>query len=276
MEYRILIVSENTVERNRYTGILNTSLPDPEISYKITSVSSVAAAQLQATRQRFDLVIVALAQHDDGLELSSRLKDLFPDMRLLLLCEHGITKSQLKTARMIRAGVAESTIDPHSLRAVVSDMLGASALLQQLQRERSAKPSPNAVTLATMPNVIEPFIQPFLEDLRRQTHAQVAIYCDKTGRIIARDGNNIDINITAIAVLIARGCGDYLELRQLIGDTAITHLSVHEGITHDIYATNVREDRFLALFFDKEYGSPKLGFVWLLMKRRAEQLSRVN
>ncbi len=278
MEYRILIVSENAAERNRYAELLIAEPPAEGITYQIVSVGSVAAAQLQATRQRFDLVVVALSRQDDGLELSGRLKELFPDMRLLLLCEQGVTKSQLKTARLIRASVAESTIEPNSLRAIVSDMLGASALAQQLAQstKKQEQRGGNNSNRPELPNVVQPFLQPFLEELRRHTRAELAIYSDRAGHIIGQDGEGDNVNVAAVAAVIGRRANDYGELGGLLGDTETVHLCVHEGKQYDVYAANVREDRFLCLFFNKDFVTPKLGFVWLMMKRSAEQLARVN
>lgn len=284
MEYRILIVSENATERSRYAKILVSEPPAAGISYEITTVGSVAAAQLQATRQRFHLVIVALSQQDDGLELSSRLKDLFPDMRLLLLCEQGVTKSQLKTARLIRASVAESTIDARSLRAIVSDMLGASAVAQPSSQGSSEGAAPDNASFplptinhhTPLSEVIKPFLLPFLEELRRQTRSHVAVYTDKEGTVLGQDGEDREIDVVAVVRLLTRSCMQSLEVGNLLRDPETIHLSVHEGRYYDVYTANVRNDRFLLLFFNKGFVNPKPGLIFLLMKRSAEQLGRIN
>lgn len=282
MEYRILIVSEEATDRNRYAEALISGPHLAGCSYQITTVGSFAAAQLRATRQRFDLVIVALSQQEDGLELSSRLKDLYPDMRLLLVCEQGVTKSQLKTARVIRANVAESTIDSDSFRAIVSDMLGTNALPQGLPDTSNNRPAPQQASPhckyepAPQSSILQPFLQPFLEELRRQTRANVAVYTDRHGRIIGRDGEDTGLDIAETAVLVSGSGMGSSELRRVLKDPKTTHLSVHEGKQYDIYATNVGDERFLLLFFNKEYTNPKMGFVWLMMKRSAEQFNRIN
>jgi hypothetical protein len=278
MEYRILIVSEDATERNRYAETLITLPPAPNVSYQITTVGSVAAAQLQATRQRMDLVIVALCQHDDGLQLSSRLKELFPDIRILLLCEQGVTKAQLKTARLIRSGVAEDTIDPQSLRAIVADLLGTSQYTQEI-------PPPKPTVLPETPiqkpkvltaDVLQPFFEPFLEELRRQTKAQIAIVLDKTGRILGQSGEEQGLDVVAIAAIIAKNTMESLNLRTILHDTSTVHLSVHGGKTYDIYSANVESSRCLALFFNKEMSNPKLGLVWLVIQRSLEKFTRLQ
>ncbi|NJN65195.1 MAG: hypothetical protein HC884_00030 [Chloroflexaceae bacterium] len=276
-----MIVSEDAAERSRYAKVLVSEPPAAGISYEITTVGSVAAAQLQVTRQRFHLVIVALSQQDDGLELSSRLKDLFPDMRLLLLCEQGVTKSQLKTARLIRASVAESTIDVRSLRAIVADMLGASAMAQKYPPPQG-KPADHAeaaipsINRRSLPEVIKPFLLPFLEELRRQTRSHIAVYTDKDGVVLGQDGEDPAIDVVAITRVLTRSCVQSLEVGTLLRDPGTIHLSVHEGRYYDIYTANVRNDRFLLLFFNKDFANPKLGLIFLLMKRSAEQLGRIN
>jgi CheY-like chemotaxis protein len=281
MEYRILIVSEDATERGRYAETLISLPPAENVSYQIATVGSVAAAQLQATRQRFDLVIVALSQHDDGLQLSSRLRELFPSMRLLLLCEQGVTKSQLKTARLIRASVAESTIDPNSLRAIVSDMLGTSGMHKEPEPENKANtngvtPNPPKPSSGLAADVLQPFFDPFLDELRRQTNAQIAIIADKVGHILGQNGEDKDVDVTSIAAIIVRSVSESLKLGHVLRDPETIHLTVHEGKYYDVYSANVGNDRFLALFFNKEFTSPKLGLVWLVMKRSAEKFRRMQ
>lgn len=283
MEYRILIVSEDGAERSRYAETLLSLPPAEHISYQIATVGSVAAAQLQATRQRFDLIIVALNQQDDGLDLSSRLKELYPDIRLMLLCEQGITKSQLKTARLIRANIADSSIDSNSLRAIVSDILGVTAL-SKVPSPKGLTP-PSAVKNSTKKeelasgitgDILQPFFEPFLDELRRQASAQIALITDKMGRIIGQDGEDSDVDLPTVATIIARSTIDTLKLDSVLRDPETIHLSVHEGKCYDVYSTNVGIDRFLLLVFNKTYTSPKLGLVWLVMKRSAEKFRRLR
>jgi CheY-like chemotaxis protein len=283
MEYRILIVSEDAAQRNRYAETLLAMPPMEEVSYQIATVGSVAAAQLQATRQRFDLVIVALSQQDDGLQLSSRLKELFPAMRLLLLCEQGVTKSQLKTARLIRASVAESTIEPNSLRAIVSDMLGTSSLQSKKNQNKpdQRQHTTGIAGTATIPtkltqDVLQPFFDPFLDELRRQTNAQVAIISDKQGRILGQNGEDKAVDMAAVVTVIAQSCSDVFRLGHMLHDPKTIHLSVHEGKHYDVYSANVGEERFLALFFNKEFTTPKFGLIWLVLKRNVEKFSRMS
>lgn len=277
MEYRILIVSEDATERNRLAETLIALPPAKSVSYQITTVGSVAAAQLQATRQRFGLVIVALSQQDDGLQLSSTLKELFPDMRLLLLCEQGVTRAQLKTARLIRASVAENTINAESLRAIVSDLLGTSSLRDQehdvATTSSVAQPPPSSKLTA---DVLQPFFEPFLEELRRQTSAHIAVVIDKTGKVLGQSGEDTKLDVTALARVVASSLTASIGVEQILHEDETFHLNVYEGKIYDIYSANVGKDRFLALFFNKEYKSPKLGLVWLVMKRGAEKFSRLK
>ncbi len=279
MERRILIVSEDTSERNRYAQTLVGTPPASAVSYTITTVGSVAAAQLQATRQRFHLVIVALRQQDDGLELSSRLKELFPDMRLLLLCEQGVTKAQLKTARMIRASVAESTIDANSLRAVVADLLGLWALNQPEPASATEAAPPSSATNerpAPGPQAIQSFLTPFLEELRQQTRALVALYVDSEGCILAQHGDAPRLEIAALAALLAPRRAETLEMGRLLQNGSTTHLGMHESKRYVIYTANVKETRSLALVFDKEQHTPKPGIIMVMIRRSAEQVARIN
>lgn len=279
MEYLILIVSEDATERNRLAETLIALPPAKSVSYQITTVGSIAAAQLQATRQRFSLVIVALSQHDDGLQLSSTLKELFPDMRLLLLCEQGITRAQLKTARLIRASVAENTINAESLRAIVSDLLGTSSLREKEHDDEAASPAtpqqPQHASKLTA-DVLQPFFEPFLEELRRQTSAHISIVIDKTGKVLGQSGEDAKLDVASLAKVVATSLTASISIEQILHETDTVHLNVYEGKVYDIYSANVGKNRFLALFFNKEYKNPKLGLVWLVMKRGTEKFNRLK
>lgn len=276
MQYHILIVSENATERSRYAETLIAMPPANDATYQITTVGSFAAAQLRATRQHFDLIIVALRQHDDGLELSSRLKELYPDMRLLLVCEQGVTRSQLKTARLIRASVAESTIDPDSLRAVVSDMLGVNILAPpSVETERVSTPPTRKQQQVSEPATTM-ILRLFLEELCRQANAQMALFATTKGNIIGKYGETTEIDTATVATIISEEFLHLPQLAQAIHETKPTQLCFFEGQHYDVYSVNVRENHFLSVFFKKEQSAPKLGFIWLLLKRSAEQLYQMK
>jgi hypothetical protein len=119
-------------------------------------------------------------------------------------------------------------------------------------------------------------VQLLLDVLRRQAQAQLLLYTDHLGNTISQRGDAGDLDLDALTSLIAGGFGNSLELGRALHDPETRHLSVLEGQLYDVYATNAGSDRLLALVFAKRFVEPKLGFVWLLLKRGATQLSQMR
>ncbi len=62
----------------------------------------------------------------------------------------------------------------------------------------------------------------------------------------------------------------------MLRDPDTRHLTLLEGKHFDIYSTNVGNQRLLTLIFPKAFVEPKLGFVWLQIRRAAIQLSQMR
>lgn len=262
MEYRILIVDEEATTRRQYAEALIASPPATGVSYRITTTGSLASGQLQATRQRYHLLITPLRARGEALVLAGKLRERFPDMRLLLLSDHHTPKAYLEAAQRLNARVVDLQLRETQLARLVGEMLGL-----------HTSTAPSAAELAnTRPPATLADVQLLLDVLRRQAQAQLVLYTDNIGNIIAQRGDDDGLEVTSLSSLIAGSFVNSLEMGRVLRDPDTSHLSVQEGRYHDVYASNVGESRLIALVFDKEFIQPKLGFVWLLLKRGAEQL----
>jgi CheY-like chemotaxis protein len=265
MEYRILIVAEDAPLRHRYAEALIAAPPAAGVGYKITTTGSAAAAQLQATRQPFNLMIAAVQASGDGLSLAARLHELYPAMRLIL-AGNGLAKSLQHEAAALGARLVERDVPAAALCGAVAEQLG-------LVRPACAVAGPEA---AGRPPATLADVQLLLDVMRRQARAQVGFYGDSIGNVIAQCGDLTGVDVPSLTSLIAGGFVNSVELGRVLRDPETIHLSVHEGAYFDIYSTNVGSSRLIALLFDKQIAEPRLGMVWLLMKRAAEQLRRMN
>lgn len=265
-EYRLLIVGEDAAARNKYAKALIDAPLHTSVSYQVMTVSSAAAAQLQVTRQHVHVMLVILAQHNEVLlDLVRRMKELYPDMHMLLLHDQQ-QSGQGQIERLKKFGVQAmlTPVEEVHLQAMIARLLGISRPTRWEQPPQSTPHLEDAFSSADM--------QELLNNLRRQARAQLAIYTDNLGNIIARHGDEGDIDVPALSSLIAGSFVNSMELGRTLRDPDTVHLSVHEGRYFDVYSANVGCDRLLALFFDKQFADPKLGFIWLMMKRVAVQL----
>lgn len=271
MEYRILLIDVDTTARRRAAEALIAVPPGPGVAYRIITVGSVGAAQLQAARQRFHLLIASLRGGKSVEELVGQLYDLYRgDLRLLLLYEGDVSPTQRALAQRLKASLVEQTAQNDELRTTVATLLGLRATSPAAS---APAPEPTAPprAVATMPD-----IQLLLDVLRREAHATLAMFADNIGNVIAQRGDDTGIDVPSLASLVAGSFLNSVELGRVLRDHETIHINVHEGRAYDVYSTNVGNDRTLVLLFDKERSKPRLGYVWLVMKRGAEQLRRMQ
>ncbi len=267
MEYRILVVEEDAARRRSYVEALIAAPPALGVGYKIAATSSAAAAKLQATRQRFDLVLTQLSAKGSSLELVEKLKDLDPTLRVLFIRDPSANLAQVSTAASLGARIVDQDIAAPDICQAIAELLGLRAPAPTVCTVPPPEPTP-VVTLAD--------VQGMLDELRRQVHAQLALYTDNLGNVVARCGDDAGVDIAALTSLIAGSFVNSLELGRMLRDPSASHLSVHEGLHYDVYATNAGADHLLAIVFDKQLANPKLGYVWLLLKRNAMQLRQMR
>ncbi|NTV62268.1 MAG: hypothetical protein HGA65_01860 [Oscillochloris sp.] len=260
MRYSILIVEADRVRSSAWADALLHVSSERGITLAVTVARSVAVAQFHAGRRQFQLLIAPLS--DDGIGLAGRLRARSAQLRALLLYPPDTSENTLRDARWLGYTLAATPDQPAELAAAVGQALGLALSDDQPLSERPA---------ATLSDV-----QVLLDVLRWQTKAQLAIYTDYIGNLITRRGDPAQLDLDAISSLIAGSFGNSFELGRALRDPATRHLNVIEGQHYDVYATNAGSYRLLALIFDKEFVSPKLGYAWLQLKRSAEHLSQMR
>jgi CheY-like chemotaxis protein len=267
MEQRILIVDERQATRRRYAEMLVAAPPVVGIAYKITTTGSAVAAQTQAQRQSYHLLIASLHQGGESLKLAQQLNEQFPEMHMLLLHDAPLSQVERLVVEQIGAHLLRADAAEAQLVSVVTRMLGVHRRAQAALPEVREGERPPA-TLAD--------VQLLLDVMRRQARAQLTLYADNVGNIVAQAGDVRGVELPALTSLIASAFMNSIEMGRLLRDPETIHLSVHEGTHFDCYSANVGDNRLIALLFDKQLAEPKVGMVWLLMKRSAEQLRRMH
>jgi DNA-binding response OmpR family regulator len=268
MEYNILVVTPDPTIRKRYGQILLSSPPAPGVSYVVNTANSLGAAQVQMLRDPTDLVIVVLAGNDNELFNFVRMaRDVYPAMPLLVLYDQSVKAAQVEPLCETVTHLARYPLKADALLATVGSLLGLERADDDDDpaAEEDEHPTDRLEAQASE-------LKPLLDSLRRETRANLVIYADNVGHIIAQRGDDTDIDIAPLASLISGSFVNSQELGRMLHDTDTIHLSVHEGHHYDVYSANVGHTGLIALFFDKRFVQPKLGYVWLQMKRAAERL----
>lgn len=262
MKSRILIYNLETAQSQAIARELSALAADDTIA--ISTAHSVAAVRLQTSRLCPSLFIAPLTS--DGLALAHRLYERSATMQVLFLYGPGVTSNTIEAVHNLGWVALSSTTDLAQIARRAGVLLGLYEAEPCLDRHDE---TPRSV--ATLGDV-----QLLLDGLRRQTHAQLVLYTDHIGNLVIQRGDAGDLDLVALTSLIAGGFGNSLELGRALHDTETRHLNVLEGQIYDVYATNAGNDRLLALVFAKKFVEVKLGYVWLLLKRCAAQLSEIH
>jgi hypothetical protein len=115
-----------------------------------------------------------------------------------------------------------------------------------------------------------------LKELLVDADAASVVMVDTMGQIIAQAGEVGDLDITTVVSLLAASFATTSEMsRQLKEARRTFNLTFHEGERYDIYASNIASGLFLVLIFDRHAYAPKIGMVWLYIKRSIQDLLRI-
>jgi hypothetical protein len=260
MRYSILIIEGNTARRQEWDEALIQASVAHGIAIAVTTARSAAVAQFQSGHKHFHLLVASLA--DGGVGIAGRMRARNPHMRALLFHPHTASADELRDARWLGYTLASEPED---------DMAFVQAIGRALGLPLADDPDAQGRPPATLGDV-----QVLLDVLRWQTKAQLILYTDYIGNTIAHRGDSANLDVSAITSLIAGSFASSFELGRALCDPDARYLNLVEGDHFDVYATNAGSHRLLALVFDKEFVIPKLGYVWLQLKRSASQLSQMR
>lgn len=260
MRYSILIVEGDAARRHAWEEAILKAAIAHEVAIGVTTARSAAVAQFQAGHKQFHLLVASLS--NGGVGLAGRLRLRSPHLRALLFHPSAAPADDLRDARWLGYTLASEPEDVTALVEAVGRALGL-----PLADDPDAQVRPPA-TLRD--------VEMLLDVLRWQTKAQLILYTDYIGNTVAQRGDPGNLDLSAITSLIAGSFVNSFELGRALRDPNTHYLNLVEGEHFDVYAANAGNHRLLSLIFDKEFVSPKLGYVWLQLKRSASQLCQMR
>jgi hypothetical protein len=93
---------------------------------------------------------------------------------------------------------------------------------------------------------------------------------------LSQIGDAVGLDTTTVVSLLAASFATTSEMsRQLRERRRTFNLTFHEGERYDIYASNIASGLFLVIIFDRRSFAPKIGMVWLFIKRSIQDLLRI-
>lgn len=115
-----------------------------------------------------------------------------------------------------------------------------------------------------------------LKELYIEIGALSVVLVDTMGQIIAQVGDSRELDITTVVSLLAASFSTTSEMSRRLREKRRTfNLTYHEGQEYDVYASNVASGLFLIMIFDRGTYVPRIGTVWLCLKRSIQDLRRI-
>jgi predicted regulator of Ras-like GTPase activity (Roadblock/LC7/MglB family) len=110
-----------------------------------------------------------------------------------------------------------------------------------------------------------------LHKLLNDTSATSVMLLDKSGQVVATQGNGIKRNATQLGALLAGAFSSSREVAQLLGEKDFRTI-FQQGVHENIYTTMVEEQWLLVIVFDK---LTHIGLVKVLSKKASDELGRI-
>ena len=118
-------------------------------------------------------------------------------------------------------------------------------------------------------------IAAYLESFRRMVGARDALLVDIVGHVVERSGPAEGFAPDVVGILLANGMAAANEMAAGLEHGGLS-IFLHEGAQYDLYAATVGPEHILAIIFDRGQGNPRIGTVYLHLKRATEDLIRLS
>lgn len=242
---QILVVDDEDLARKGVQRILSRA------GYVVTEAASAQQALEALRQQRFDLVLTDLQMPGmDGFELLQALKQRGSQLPVVMLTGYGSMETVLQALRRGVNDFLTKPYQPDELLAVVE---------REVTRYRRSLPPGTEATLGLhlSANDLERLDQ-MLAELRAEIGARCVLLIEGNGAVLAGKGALQEMNVGALAALVAGDFAATTGIASLIGEQEAFKLNYHEGQHYSVYSAQLIPGVFLLIVFSQEV---KLGAV---------------
>jgi CheY-like chemotaxis protein len=251
---RILLVDD----QRQVSRMLRASLELSGQDYNVADVASAEEALIELARGPVDLLVADVRLPGmSGLELLAKVRAQNPKARAILITGAPTDEIEAEAAAL---GVIAF------LRKPLGTSLFLEAVAHGLQSTDSVGPSEEAVEEE------RPRIAERLATLRRELGAEATILVGDNGRVVARAGDlvNLDLDSTLPSLMPAFSAG--LKVSRLLGASVPGNLQYFNGSSYDFYMTNVGAAFCLLIAFQAKPEAGQMGVVVHFGRRAAVDL----
>ena len=244
MTKRVLIVDDE----ESVVFFLGENLAELGAEYEVETACSGEEALENMSVQHFDLVITDLRMPGvDGLELVEQVRARYPQTRLILMTAFGSDQVEAEARRLqvyryiTKPFRVEDLVD--AARQALGDMAISQKGILVLSDERFE------------------VITRCLSDLRFEIGAQCILLADIMGQLVTQVGLTADLEVDTLTSLIGGGFATTFEMARRLRQDRAFNLNYQEGNRYDVYSSNVGDNLFLTIIYDKRARSSRIGLV---------------
>jgi predicted regulator of Ras-like GTPase activity (Roadblock/LC7/MglB family)/DNA-binding NarL/FixJ family response regulator len=261
MNKKILVAVEDHALRARFDGLLNDLARATGRSYAVSHVGSPAVALYQASRSRFDLVIMALAPAGRTLDLLLRLRDIYPALPILLL--HKSTSDSLsERVADARMQSAEPSATNETLQRLIRAMLG-------LGVEPTGATLPVDEAKPQLSSEQRAMIWERVRRLERAPGVELVLVADSSGEPIAHWAFHRQVDVAQMALLAATTLATTVELNHRFGGSDVSSLVIKEIEEQTVLIARAEENLVALIVLNRR---APLGWGRVALKRLIEEL----
>lgn len=216
--------------------------------YEVEAAGTAEDALIMLAERPFDLVLTDLRMPGmDGLELLGEVKRRSRYTPVIVLTAHASAEIVI---RALRGGVSDFVVKPFRPEELLS-IVG-----REVARHKQAVPPGVSAGLGRQFSGRQlDQIDQLMAELRAETSARCVILVENNGHVIDTKGIIEDINVSALAALVAGDFAATAGIASLIGEGESFRLNYHEGLKYSAYSAQVTADVFLLIIFGQEIKS---------------------
>jgi len=253
---RILIVDDDEI---MISFMQRTLLTDKDSEYEVQTAASGEEALRLLQSHPFDLVLADLKMPGiDGLQLIEAVRQIDPDTRTILMTAYGSDEIEQQANRLSVFRYITKPLHLEDLRQAVRDALvgdgitGKGILIMSAERYEA--------------------LTHRLHELKSDLGCQCVFLADLVGQIVVTIGYLPGLDLAALASVIGGQFATTLEIASVLGTTRVRSLDFRESEKYDIYSTTVGDNLILAILFDRDVRTSRMGSVWDYTRQAVEDL----
>jgi DNA-binding NarL/FixJ family response regulator len=258
---RILVVDDHFEMLEFLRSMLELSNQE----YKVLGVPSGEEGFLEMRRTPFDLLITDLRLPGmSGFELIRKVKASYPDMPMIMITGYSSDQGKGEAQALGVFRYFQKPLDTDALLAAVQLALYGEPVVEAGDE-----------SLADEDISLPGEMSRRLEMLRSDTGARHIILTAQSGQILFQSGNGVEVEMTAVASVMAANLRGSFDLSNLLGSDQPFTIQYQAGQRIDLYSANVGQRYLLGLFFDAQSRRGRIGTVWVFAQRAIKDMLEI-